>query len=164
MIEDDTVYLTLEGLKQIEDEVAYLKTTRREEIAAKLETAIKQGDLKENADYHDAKEEQGFIEGRIRQLEDSLRRAKVIDNRGPANVIRVGSTVTVTEVGVDEEETYVIVGAHEADPTRGRISNISPIGSALLGAKKGQTVRAETPAGLIEFQVVRIEMCIRDRK
>ncbi len=122
-----------------------------------METAIKQGDLKENADYHDAKEEQGFIEGRIRQLEDSLRRAKVIDNRGPANVIRVGSTVTVTEVGVDEEETYVIVGAHEADPTRGRISNISPIGSALLGAKKGQTVRAETPAGLIEFQVVRIE-------
>lgn len=157
MIEDDTVYLTLEGLKQIEDEVAYLKTTRREEIAAKLETAIKQGDLKENADYHDAKEEQGFIEGRIRQLEDSLRRAKGIDNRGPANVVRVGSTVTVTEVGVDEEETYVIVGAHEADPTRGRISNISPIGSALLGAKKGQTVRAETPAGLIEFQVVRIE-------
>ena len=157
MIEDDTVYLTLEGLKQIEDEVANLKTTRREEIAAKLETAIKQGDLKENADYHDPKEEQGFIEGRIRQLEDSLRRAKVIDNRGPANVVRVGSTVTVTEVGVDEEETYVIVGAHEADPTRGRISNISPIGSALLGAKKGQTVRAETPAGLIEFQVVRIE-------
>ena len=137
--------------------MAYLKTTRREEIAAKLETAIKQGDLKENADYHDAKEEQGFIEGRIRQLADSLRRAKVIDNRGPANVIRVGSTVTVTEGGVDEEETYGIVGAHEADPTRGRISNISPIGSALLGAKKGQTVRAETPAGLIEFQVVRIE-------
>ena len=93
----------------------------------------------------------------IRQLEDMLRRGKVIDKSGPANVVRIGSTVTVTEVGVDEEETYVIVGAHEADPTRGRISNISPIGSALLGAKKGQTVRAETPAGLIEFQVVRIE-------
>jgi transcription elongation factor GreA len=157
MTEDDTVYLTAEGLKQIEDELTYLKTTRREEIAIKLETAIKQGDLKENADYHDAKEEQGFIEGRIRQLEDSLRRAKVIDNRGPANVVRIGSKVTVTEVGLDEEETYVIVGAHEADPTRGRISNISPIGSALLGAKKGQTVRAETPAGLVEFQVLRIE-------
>jgi transcription elongation factor GreA len=157
MTEDDTVYLTAEGLKQIEDELTYLKTTRREEIAIKLETAIKQGDLKENADYHDAKEEQGFIEGRIRQLEDSLRRAKVIDNRGPANVVRIGSRVTVTEVGLDEEETYVIVGAHEADPTRGRISNISPIGSALLGAKKGQTVRAETPAGLVEFQVLRIE-------
>ena len=157
MIEDNTMYLTPEGLKQIEEELAYLKTTRREEVAAKLETAIKQGDLKENADYHDAKEEQGFIEARVRQLEDMLRRAKVIDNRGPANVVRIGSKVTVTEVGVDEEETYVIVGAHEADPTRGRISNISPIGSALLGAKKGQTVRAETPAGIVEFQVLRIE-------
>ena len=157
MIEDDTMYLTPEGLKQIEEELAYLKTTRREEVAAKLETAIKQGDLKENADYHDAKEEQGFIEGRVRQLEDMLRRGKVIDKSGPVNVVRIGSTVTVVEVGVDEEETYVIVGAHEADPTRGRISNISPIGSALLGAKKGQTVRAETPAGLIEFQVVGIE-------
>ena len=157
MIEDDTVYLTPEGLKQIEDELVYLKTTRREEVAAKLETAIKQGDLKENADYHDAKEEQGFIEARVRQLEDMLRRGKVIDNRGPANVVRIGSKVTVTEVGLDEEETYVIVGAHEADPTRGRISNISPIGSALLGAKKGQTVRAETPAGLVEFRVLAIE-------
>ena len=84
-------------------------------------------------------------------------RGKVIENRGPANVVRVGSTVTVIEVGLDDEETYVIVGAHEADPARGRISNISPIGSALLGAKKGQIVRAETPAGLIEFQVLRIE-------
>lgn len=157
MIDDQVVYLTPEGLRQIEEELQYLKTVRREEVSIKLETAIKQGDLKENADYHDAKEEQGFIEGRIRQLEDSLRRARVIENRGPADVIRVGSTVTVKEVGLDDEETYVIVGAHEADPTRGRISNISPIGSALLGAKKGQTVRAETPAGLIEFQVVAIQ-------
>jgi len=157
MIEDDSVYLTPEGLKQIEDELEHLKTVRRQEIAIKLETAIKQGDLKENADYHDAKEEQGFIEGRIRQLEDSLRRAKVIENRGPSNVVRVGSRVTVAEVGFDEEETYVIVGAHEADPANGRISNISPIGSALLGAKVGQTVAADTPAGIIEFRVVRIE-------
>lgn len=157
MIDDQVVYLTPEGLRQIEEELQYLKTVRREEVSIKLETAIKQGDLKENADYHDAKEEQGFIEGRIRQLEDSLRRARVIENRGPADVIRVGSTVTVKEVGLDDEETYVIVGAHEADPTRGRISNISPIGSALLGAKKGQTVRAETPAGIIEFQVVAIQ-------
>ena len=157
MIEDDSVYLTPEGLKQIEDELEHLKTVRRQEIAIKLETAIKQGDLKENADYHDAKEEQGFIEGRIRQLEDSLRRAKVIENRGPSTIVRVGSRVTVTEVGLDEEETYVIVGAHEADPANGRISNISPIGSALLGAKAGQTVRADTPAGIIEFRIVRIE-------
>ena len=157
MIDNDTVYLTPEGLKQIEDELTHLKTTRREEVAQKLETAIKQGDLKENADYHDAKEEQGFIEARIRQLEDSLRRAKVIENQGQSNIVRVGSTVTICEVGLDDEETYVIVGAHEADPARGRISNISPLGSALLGAKKGQTVRAETPAGTVEFQVIRIE-------
>ena len=157
MVDDDILYITTEGLQQIKDELQTLKTTRREEVAQKLEVAIKQGDLKENADYHDAKEEQGFIEARVRQLEDMLRRGKVIDKSGPANIVRIGSTVTVTEVGLDEEETYVIVGAHEADPTRGRISNISPIGSALLGAKKGQTVRAETPAGLIEFQVVGIE-------
>ncbi len=156
MIEDDTVYLTPEGLKQIEEELEHLKTVRRQEVAIKLETAIKQGDLKENADYHDAKEEQGFIEARVRQLEDTLRRAKVIDNRGPSNVVRVGSRVTVSEVGVDEEETYVIVGAHEADPANGRISNISPIGSALLGAKAGQTVRADTPAGIIEFRIISI--------
>lgn len=157
MTDDDVLYVTPEGLKQINDELENLKTVRRSEVAQKLEIAIKQGDLKENADYHDAKEEQGFIEARIRQLEDSLRRAKVIENKGPSNVVRIGSTVTVCEVGLDDEETYVIVGAHEADPTRGRISNISPLGSALLGAKKGQTVRAETPAGLVEFQVISIE-------
>ncbi len=138
MIEDDTMYLTPEGLKQIEEELEYLKTTRREEVAAKLETAIKQGDLKENADYHDAKEEQGFIEARVRQLEDMLRRGKVIDKSGPANVVRIGSTVTVTEVGVDEEETYVIVGAHEADPTRGRISTSRPSAAPCLGPRRAR--------------------------
>lgn len=153
---DDTVYLTQEGLQQINDELEYLKTVRREEVAQKLETAIKQGDLKENADYHDAKEEQGFIEGRIRQLEDSLRRAQVINNSGPSNVVRIGSTVTVCEVGTDDEEVYSIVGAHEADPANGRISNISPIGSALIGAKAGQTVSVRTPGGLVDFQVLRI--------
>jgi transcription elongation factor GreA len=156
MAGDDTVYLTPEGLKQIHDELEHLKNVRREEVSQKLERAIKQGDLKENADYHDAKEEQGFIEGRIRQLEDMLRRASVIETNGPSNVVRIGSTVTVREVGEAEDETYIIVGAHEADPTKGRISNSSPIGSALLGAKKGQTVRAETPAGTVEFQVVDI--------
>lgn len=150
-MDQDVVYLTPEGLQRINEELQALKTTRREEVAAKLATAIKQGDLKENADYHDAKEEQGFIESRIRDLEDSLRRAQVITDTGPSNVVRIGSTVTVTEEGYDESETYYIVGAHEADPANGRISNESPIGRALLGAKKGQTVRVETPAGLLNF-------------
>lgn len=153
---DDVVYLTPEGLQRIQDELEYLKTTRREEIAAKLAAAIKQGDLKENADYHDAKEEQGFVESRIRDLEDSLRRAEVIKETGPSTTVRIGSTVTVTEEGYDEPETYSIVGAHEADPANGRISNESPIGRALIGAKKGQTVRVDTPAGLINFVIVSI--------
>lgn len=153
MLEEDVLYVTPEGLQQIKDEVENLKTVRREEVAQKLEIAIKQGDLKENADYHDAKEEQGFIEARIRQLESMLGRAKLIEAQGPSNVVRVGSTVTVSEDGIDELETYTIVGAHEADPTKGRISNESPIGSALLGAKKGQTVSAMTPAGQIRFTI-----------
>ena len=153
MVEEDILYVTAEGLKQINEELLNLKTTRREEVAQKLEIAIKQGDLKENADYHDAKEEQGFIEARIRQLESMLGRAKLIEAQGPSNVVRVGNTVTVSEDGIDEMETYTIVGAHEADPTKGRISNESPIGSALLGAKKGQTVRAMTPAGEIRFTI-----------
>jgi len=153
----NVVYLTAEGLQKIEDELHYLKTDRREEIALKLETAIRQGDLKENADYHDAKDEQGFIEGRIRDLEDSLRRSQLIEDKGPSDVVRVGSTVTVNEEGFDEEETYHIVGAHEADPTNGRISNESPIGRALLGARVGDIVSAETPAGEIRFEVQSIK-------
>lgn len=150
---DESVYLTAEGYRQLEDELQTLKTVRREEIAIKLETAIKQGDLKENADYHDAKEEQGLLEARIRQIEDKLRRAKVIEGVGPSHVVRVGSKVTVSEEGIDEMEVYTIVGAHEADPIKGRISNESPIGRALLGAKRGQTVSANTPAGAISFTI-----------
>lgn len=150
---DDIVYLTTEGYKQLEEELQTLKTVRREEVSLKLETAIKQGDLKENADYHDAKEEQGMLEARIKQIEDTLRRAKLIEGVGPSNVVRVGSKVTVSEEGIDEVEVYTIVGAHEANPLQGRISNESPIGRALLGAKRGQTVSAETPAGSINFVI-----------
>lgn len=153
MTEHDILYVTPEGLQQMKDELHNLKTVRREDVAQKLEIAIKQGDLKENADYHDAKEEQGFIESRIRQLEIMLHQAKVIENNGPSGIVRIGSTVTVSEDGYDELETYTIVGAAEADPTKGRISNESPIGSALLGAKKGQTVSAQTPAGQINFTI-----------
>jgi transcription elongation factor GreA len=123
----DIVYLTAEGLQQIEDELEYLTTVRREEISLKLEAAIRQGDLKENADYHDAKDEQGFVEGRIRDLEDLLRRAQLIEDSGPSDVVRVGGN--------------------------GRISNESPIGRALLGARTGDIVSAETPAGEIRFEI-----------
>lgn len=149
----DVVYLTEEGLEQIQQELHELKTVRREEIAIKLEEAIAQGDLKENADYHDAKEEQAFVEGRIRDLEDALRRAKVIKETGPTGVVRVGSTVTVSEEGFDEEETYSIVGAQEADPSNGRISNESPLGRALLGARVGEVVVFDSPGGEVSFEI-----------
>lgn len=157
MIEDNVIYITEEGLQKLKEELAYLKTEKREEIAEKLEKAIAQGDLKENADYHAAKEEQAFVEGRIKTLEDSIHRSKVIKEVGPSNVVRVGNTVTVCEVGYeDEEETYFIVGPHEADPSNGRISNESPIGRALVGAKKGAVVSAETPGGQIQLKILDI--------
>jgi transcription elongation factor GreA len=145
--------MTAEGLEQLKSELEYLKTVRREELSLKLQVAIAQGDLKENADYHATKEEQGFVESRIRVLEDSLRRAKIIENNGPSDVVRVGSKVTVVEEGSDEPETYSIVGPHEANPASGRISNESPIGSALLGARLGQIVSIQIPAGEIRLRI-----------
>lgn len=151
--DQQVLYVTKQGLKEIKREFEFLRTEKREEISAKLEAAISHGDLKENADYHAVKEEQAFVELRIRELEDSLRRAQLIEDVGPSDVVRVGNKVTVVEEGFDEEETYHIVGAPEADPGNGRISNESPIGRALLGARTGQVVRAETPAGEIQLQV-----------
>ena len=149
----DVIYLTSEGQKKLQEELAYLTTTKREEMANKLAVAIAQGDLKENADYHAAKEEQGFAEGRIREIQDMLGRAQIIEQGGPSDVVRVGSKVTVVEAGYAEEETYSIVGAAEADPTIGRISNESPIGRALLGARLGDQVQVTTPAGEISFEI-----------
>ncbi len=153
MVEQDVVYITEEGLQKIKEELTYLKGEKKHEMAIKLEAAIAQGDLKENADYHAAKEEAAFVEGRIKDLEDTLRRAQVIADTGPSDVVRVGSVVTVVEDGYDDEETYYIVGAHEADPSNGRISNESPIGQALLGAKKGHVVSASTPGGVLRLQI-----------
>ena len=157
MAQVEPFYVTEKGLNKIKEELQHLTTVKREELATKLEIAIAQGDLKENADYHAAKEEQGFAEGRIRTLEDSLRRAVLIEEDGPSDRVRVGSTVTVVDEEFGDEETYSIVGPHEADPSRGRISNQSPIGKALLGAKVGQTVSAAVPAGEIYLQVQAIQ-------
>ena len=158
MSEDSVVYITKEGLEKIEEELEILKNERREEISERLEKAISHGDLSENADYDYAKQEQAFVEGRIKDLEDSLRRAEIIENDGRVDKVRVGSTVTVHEVGYEDElEKYFIVGVHEADPGNGRISNESPIGLALLGAKVGQTVVAKVPAGDIRLKIRGIE-------
>ncbi|UCG24136.1 MAG: transcription elongation factor GreA [Chloroflexota bacterium] len=154
MNDSDVIYVTEEGLEKIKTELDYLKNERREEISERLELAISHGDLSENADYDYAKQEQAFVEGRIKDLEDSLRRAQIIDHDGRNDKVRVGSTVTVAEEGFeDEEETYHIVGVHEADPANGRVSNESPIGRALLGAKVGQKVKVNAPAGQIQFTI-----------
>lgn len=153
------VYVTAEGLQKLKDELDHAINFMRPEIADKLAKAIADGDLKENANYHDAKEKSGLNEGKIKQLEDSIRRAKVIEEGvSSKGVVVVGSTVTIAEEGFeDEEEEYRIVGPHEADPLNGRISNESPIGSALLGKKKGQKAKVLTPRGETIFKVLKIK-------
>jgi transcription elongation factor GreA len=153
----DVHYLTAEGYQRMQQELEYLKTTVRQQLAQRLRAAIQQGDLSENADYISAKEEQGFIEGRIQELEQVLRNAVIIDHtEKKANEISIGHVVTVQE-GNFPPETYHLVGPKEADPLNGRISHESPIGKALLGKKVGDEVIAETPGGTIRLKILKIE-------
>ena len=157
MLEDQNTYLTPEGKQAIERELEDLVSVQRPMIAQKLKEAVAQGDLKENADYHDAKERQGFIEGRIAELETTLRKAVIIEKGASDGTVQIGNTVTIREVGTKEDETYMIVGSAEANAAEGKISNQSPIGSALLGKKKGAKIKVETPGGEIEFKIRKIE-------
>ena len=142
--------ITDEGLKKLEAELDELKTVKRKEVAEKIKVALGYGDLSENSEYDEAKNEQAIIEGRIAEIENQLKNVRVLDNTelGTENV-HIGSTVTVREKGGDEAETYRIVGSTEADPLGGRISDESPIGKALLGHRKGDEVEVETPGGVI---------------
>ena len=154
---EQEIYLTAEGAAKLESELQELKSAGRDELAKRLRSAIQMGDLSENADYHKAKEDQAFMEGRIQELEYLLKNATIIDeNKGPSDTVQVGSCVTVQE-GDDPEETFFLVGATEADPRSGRISNESPIGSALLGSRVGDVVTATTPGGEIRFKIIKIE-------
>lgn len=148
-------YLTPEGEKKLKAELAELTGPRREELAQRLRSAIQMGDLSENADYHKAKEDQSFLEGRIQEIETVLRMATIIEKK-QSDVVTVGSHVTVQE-GDFDPEVYDLVGAKEADPRNGRISNESPIGRALLDHKVGDVVEAETPGGKIKFKILKIE-------
>ncbi|HRL13281.1 MAG TPA: transcription elongation factor GreA [Aggregatilineales bacterium] len=153
----DEVYLTPDGKADLERELEELVTVRRPDLAQKLKEAVADGDLKENANYHDAKEKQAFLEGRIQYLENILRSATIIQHNGATDQVRIGSTVTIREAGSDEDETFKIVGAAEANPRDGKISQSSPIGSALLGHKKGDKVKAQTPNGTIVFEIRKIK-------
>lgn len=154
----DDVYLTPEGAADLRRELDELLNEKRPELARKLKEAVAEGDLKENANYHDAKEQQAFLEGRIQYLENILRSAKIIINDSTvSDVVRIGSEVTIREEGGDEDETYMIVGAAEANPRDGKISQKSPIGSALLGKKKGEKVWVDTPNGKLAFKIKKIK-------
>lgn len=149
------IYLTPEGEKKLQAELAELTGPRREELAQRLRSAIQMGDLSENADYHKAKEDQGFLEGRIQEIEATLRMAVIVE-KTQSDVVTVGAHVTVQEENFDPE-TYHLVGAKEADPRNGKISNESPIGRALMDHKAGDVVEAETPGGKIKFKILKIE-------
>lgn len=152
----EETYLTREGESALRQELRQLTETRRPALAQKLKEAVAQGDLKENADYHDAKEQLGFIEGRVRHIENILQRAIIVDDGGPGGEVRIGSTVIIQEEGSDENEEYRIVGSAEANPRARKISQKSPIGSALLGKRKGGKVRVRTPDGDIRFRIIDI--------
>jgi transcription elongation factor GreA len=152
----EATYLTEEGAAKLRAELEDLKGPKRQALAERLRSAIQMGDLSENADYHKAKEDQAFLEGRILEVDYVLRNATII-NKNPANdVVNVGSHVTIQE-GDAEPELYHIVGAKEADPRNGKISNESPIGRALVNRKLGEIVAVETPGGSVQFRIVKIE-------
>ena len=153
---EKVVPLTAEGKHKIETELNHLLTVRRPEIAEKIHSAKQDGDISENAGYDAAKEEQAFVEGRIGELQELLKYAVLIEEDVDSDCVVLGSIVTVQEIGYDECETYSVVGAAEADPTDGKISNESPLGKALMGSKVGEVVTIKAPAGEMRFKVTKL--------
>ncbi|MBP7601204.1 MAG: transcription elongation factor GreA [Thermoflexales bacterium] len=153
---NETEFLTPEGFKKLEDELEFLKTKRRSDVAQRLHEAMEEGETEENPEYEDAKNEQAFVEGRILTIETILGNAKLIEMKGPSNEVRLGSKLTITEVGTTDKEHYTLVGSAEADPKHGKISNESPMGKALLGRKLHEVVSVTTPSGLMKFKIVHI--------
>lgn len=155
---DKEVILTLDGLAKLEKELEHLKTVSRREVAERIKQALEFGDISENSEYEDAKNEQGFIEGKILSIEKMLRNAKVIDEQEVhADEVSIGSKVTLMEVGSNNEVEYMIVGSAEADPEQSRISNESPVGRSLMGQKVGSTVNVNVPMGTIQYVIKAIK-------
>lgn len=149
--------MTYEGVKKLEEELEYLKTVKRKEITEKIKVALGYGDLSENSEYDEAKNDQAFTEGRIIQLENMLKNAVVVDESEiPKDKVSVGSIVKVMDYEFDEEVEYTIVGSAEADPYEGKISNESPVGKALLGRTIGDVVDVQVPDGVAKFEILEI--------
>jgi transcription elongation factor GreA len=147
-------YVSSEGLEKLKEELHQLKTVRRREVATKIETAKALGDLSENAEYHEAKDELGFIEGRIMEIENILKNVSLIEQGGSSGMVRIGSHIVVEMNGKKKE--YTIVGSDEADPLQGKISNESPLGNAFLGHANGDRVSVTTPGGTQTYRILEI--------
>jgi transcription elongation factor GreA len=155
--EGEQTLVTKEGLKKLKDELRELKTDRRQEVAQRLKEAISYGDLSENSEYEEAKNEQAFVEGRILELERMIKSARIITaKKESGRSIDIGSTVSVRQKGASDTETYTIVGSTETDPIEHKISNESPIGKAFLGHHKGETVDIMTPGGAVRYEILKV--------
>ncbi len=158
MANNKEVVLTSEGLKKLEDELEYLRGQKRREIAERIKQALSFGDLSENSEYDEAKNEQAQVEVRIVQLEKILKNAKIIDeNEVTTDIVSVGSIVKLFHKGLKEEVEYLIVGSTEADPDNFKISNESPVGAALIGRKVGEVVDIEVPIGVVSYEIREIK-------
>ncbi len=151
---NDELLLTQEGLKKLENELSHLRTVKRKEIAARIKEAISYGDITDNSEYEDAKNEQAFIEGRIITLEKMLRRARLLEkDENSDSQVSLGSTVTIRDLNLKQDYEYTIVSTAEADPTEKKISNESPVGKAILGLTVGEQVEVKAPAGTFSYRI-----------
>ena len=149
--------VTKEGYQKLVEELENLKNVKRKEVAARIKEAISYGDLSENSEYEEAKNEQAFVEGRILELEEKVKHAKIISEKH-GKTVQLGTTVHLKNLSrKSDDEVYTIVGSTEADPFEGRISNESPVGSALLEKKKGDKVKVRVPAGTVEYQITKLD-------
>ena len=157
-MDDKEVILTQEGYENLEKELEYLKTEKRAEVAERIKVALGFGDLSENSEYDEAKTAQAENEVKIAELENKIRHAKIIDEKEiDTDTVQIGNTVKVLDIEFDEKVEYTIVGSTEVDLAENKISNESPLGAALLGAKKNQTVDVNAPAGIMKYKILQIK-------
>ena len=154
---DKSVMLTADGLKKLQEKLNYLKGERRKEVAERLKAAIALGDLSENSEYDDSKNEQAFLEGEILELEESIRNARIIEASSDSNTVSLGCQVVLKDIEFDEVDTYMIVGSTEADPDNGKISNESPVGLAIMGQAVGSVVDVVVGDNIIQYQIMEIK-------
>ncbi|HAF31565.1 MAG TPA: transcription elongation factor GreA [Anaerovibrio sp.] len=154
---DKSVLLTADGLKKLQEKLDNLKSVKRLEVADRLKAAIALGDLSENSEYDDAKNEQAFLEGEIAELEEKIRHAKIIENSADSNVVSMGSKIVLKDLEFNETDEYQLVGSTEADPDEGKISNESPVGAAIIGKSVGEVVEVHVGENIINYEIMEIK-------